>query len=220
MNKNLLIFGVGDFAQQMKYYFEEYSDYKITAFVIDKSFITCNELNGIKIISFEEVLEKFPPSDFDFFVATGYSQMNNLRSKKIKEIKKMGYFIPNFIHPTAFLDKTIQIGQNCVILEKSIIQPNVILKDGVIIWASSIICHNSIIKDCSFIASQVCINGFVEVGSQCFLGANSTIRDKIKIGDYSLIGAGCTITKNTEKNSVYKFLPPNKIEINSFYINI
>lgn len=220
MNKKLLIFGIGDFAQLMQYYFEEYCNYEITAFVVDKEFLICDKINNIDVICYDNVFEQFSPTKYDFFVATGYSQMNQLRFEKTNEIKKLGYFMPNFIHPTAFVDKTAKIGQNCVILENSVIQPKVTIEDGVIIWASSTICHDTKIKECTFIASQVCINGFAEIGAQCFVGANSTIRDKIKIEDFTLIGAGCTILENTDKYSVYKQNKIQKIEANSLNFKI
>lgn len=99
-------------------------------------------------------------------------------------------------------------------------QPFVRIGDNVSVLPASIVCHDSYIGDHCFIASGVCINGFVEVGNNCFLGAGSIIKNGVRLGEKSLIGAGCCILKDTNAGSVYRSSDAIKLSKNSRNISL
>ena len=64
--KPLIIFGIGQIAEVAYYYFSEDSDYNVAGFTVDDTYLDRSELFGLPTVAFENVVEHFPPGDFDF----------------------------------------------------------------------------------------------------------------------------------------------------------
>ncbi len=204
MQNKLIIFGVEDVAELANFYFSKYTDFKVEALCIDERFMKETNKFGLPIISFPEVCKLYSPRDIYFFVALGYSKVNEIRKNKYDLIKNLGYRLASFISPKANIFSKSNIGENTFILENNTIQPFVHIGNNVTLWSGNHIGHHSNISDHCFISSQVVISGRVVVEEQCFLGVNSTIRDHLLIGKKSVIGAGSLILSDVKPNSVYK----------------
>lgn len=203
MTKPLVIFGSGEIAQLAHYYFSADSDYEVAAFTVDADYIQEDTFCGLPVIAFEEVANKYPPSQYDFFVALSYSKLNTVRKEKYLAAKALGYHLTSFISSHATVLNEGRIGENCFIFEDNTIQPFVTIGNNVTLWSGNHIGHHSTIKDHTFIASHVVISGGVEIGEQCFIGVNATLRDHIKIGDKCVLGAGTLLLGDTEPEGVY-----------------
>ncbi|WP_150468064.1 acetyltransferase [Francisella sp. SYW-9] len=210
MQKNIIIYGKGDFAKQMLHYFNTDSNYKVTAFCVDNNYLTNSTFCDLPIVSFNDVELRYPPSRFSAFVAIGYSNMR-ARKKLFENIKAKGYSCINYISSMAIIDSSIQIGENNVILQNSVIEPHVKIRNNNIIWSSCNICHDVNIHSNSFIASQALIGGFSIIKDNCFIGFNSTIIQNITLEAETLIGAKTLVLKNTQKYSKYVGTPARQV---------
>ena len=217
--KKIIIFGTGELAQRIFYYLQD-SDDQVVAFCANKSKIDKEELLGLPIITFENIEEKFPPSEFSMFIALAYSEMNKKRTKFFEEAKNKGYELYSYIHPSTKIWDKFEIGENCFILANNVIQPFVKIGNNVLIGSNNLISHNTTIDDNCFITSNVTIGGHVTIGKNCFVGLSSTINQRIKIGNECIIGAGTIISKNVNDKEVYaenssKKLPQSSDELDS-----
>ena len=204
MSKNeIIIFGTGEFAQEIFIYLEKFSEFKVVAFTIHKEFIKEEKLYEKPIIPFEEIENNYSPNEVSMIICVGFSKMNKKREKIFLEVKNKNYKLENFIHPSNYVWDELEIGENCIILENNVIRPHVKIGNDVIIENNNVISHHCIIKDHCYITSQAIIAGHVTIESNCFLGINCTIRNRIKIEKESLIGAGAVILKNTKEKEVY-----------------
>jgi len=199
----IIIFGTGEFAQEIFQYIEKFSKLKVVAFTIHKEFIKEKKLYEKPIIPFEEIENNYSPNEVSMIICIGFSKMNKKREKIFLEVKNKNYKLENFIHPSNYVWDELEIGENCIILENNVIRPHVKIGNDVIIENNNVISHHCIIKDHCYITSQTIIAGHVTVESNCFLGINCTIRNRIKIEKESLIGAGAVILKNTKEKEVY-----------------
>ena len=204
MSENeIIIFGTGEFAQEIFQYIEKFSKLKVVAFTIHKEFIKEKKLYEKPIIPFEEIENNYSPNEVSMIICVGFSKMNKKREKIFLEVKNKNYKLENFIHPSNYVWDELEIGENCIILENNVIRPHVKIGNDVIIENNNVISHHCIIKDHCYITSQTIIAGHVTIESNCFLGINCTIRNRIKIEKESLIGAGAVILKNTKEKEVY-----------------
>jgi len=216
--KKVIIFGTGDFAQLVHYYLTHDSQYEIIAFTANKQFINNEKLFGLPVVPFEEIESKYPPTDFDMFIAIAYSKINKTRASIFQEAKNKGYDLISYINSKTTTWDDLTIGENCFIFENVVIQPFVKIGNDVIIWSGNHIGHHSIINDHCFITSHVVISGNVIIEPYCFLGVNSTLRDGIHIAKECVIGAGAVILEDTKEKGVYsvnsaKLLPMNSNEL-------
>lgn len=63
MKKPLVLVGAGEFAQIAYEYFTYDSDYEVRVFAVEKSHIKESMLLGLPVIPYEDLEQRFPPSE-------------------------------------------------------------------------------------------------------------------------------------------------------------
>jgi len=205
--EKIIIFGLGNISQIANFYLSHDEKYKVVAFTIDKEYIKSESFEGLPVVAFEDIENKYSIYDYKMFIPLSYTKVNKLRAKKFLEAKEKGYKFISYISPNATVASNATIGENCFIFENNTIQPFVTIEDNCILWSGNHIGHHSTIKTNCFIASQVVISGGVEIGENTFIGVNATLRDHITVGKSNVIGAGALILGDTENNKVYMATP-------------
>jgi sugar O-acyltransferase (sialic acid O-acetyltransferase NeuD family) len=201
--KKIVVFGIGDFARQVTFYFKNDSNFEIVAYTVDAKFNNEKSFLDLPVVDFEQIHEKYPPEKYEMFIAIGFNKLNKTREVKFKEAKTKGYKLVSYICSKNFVWNDLEIGENCFIMEGNVIQLSVKISDNVIICIGNRIGHNGIIEENCFITSGVMIGGFSRIKKNTFIGLNSTIKSNIIIEENNILGAGSIILKNTIKNSSY-----------------
>ena len=203
-NTKIVLFGNGKIADVLLYYFQHHSKYEVVAITVDSHFINDSySWNSLPIIPFDKIEEEFPCKNYKMFIALGYQDMNRLRESKFNEAKKKGYELISYVHPDAGLPKDCKLGQNCFIMQNSLIHPRVTIGNNVFVWSGGIIGHHSKIGDHCWLTSGCNISGMVNIGSNCFIATNSTVANSVRIGNNCFIGASALITKCTKDSEVF-----------------
>lgn len=198
----LVIFGTGDIARLAYFYFRTDSPHDVAAFVVDAAYRQHETFEGLPVCAFDEVTTRYPPAEYEAFVALSYARMNRLRREKYEAMTGAGYRCVSYVSSRCtYLAEPP--GDNCFILEDNTVQPFVRIGRNVTLWSGNHIGHDSVIEDHVFIASHVVVSGHVRVGEGSFIGVNATLRNSITIGAATLIAAGSTIMKNTPAHSVF-----------------
>ncbi len=218
--KKVVIIGNTSNARLAKYFFTYDSEYDPVAFSVHAKYIEQEEYEGLPLIPFENLQDKYPTDEYEAFVAVGYTKMSKIREMLYNECKAMGYTMANYISTKCSYLSQFQPGDNCFILEDNTIQPYVKIGNNVVLWSGNHIGHDVEIDDHCFITSHVVVSGFVKIGKNCFLGVNATIRDGITIAPETLVAAGAIIMKDTEEKGVYLAQRSVKFEKNSDEIKI
>jgi sugar O-acyltransferase (sialic acid O-acetyltransferase NeuD family) len=203
MTKKLVVFGLSDIAQLAHYYFTTDSTYEVSAFTVDANYVREERFAGLPVVAFEDVVKRYPPDRFDFFVALGYTKLNAVRKEKYLAAKALGYRIAGYVSSRATVLNQVRIGENSFILEDVTVQPFVTIGNDVTLWSGSHVGHHSTIGDHTFIAPHAAISGGVVIGEQCFVGINATIRDHVRVGDRCVVGAGTLLLADAEPDGVY-----------------
>lgn len=201
--KKLVIVGNTSNARLARYYFDIDSDYEVAAFAVNKEYVKEDSFEGLPLTALEDIEKKYPVSEYELFIAVGYTDMNKIREKLYYYCKEKGYTLANYISSRCSFLTQFPTGDNCFILEDNTIQPYVRIGNNVVLWSGNHIGHDVKIEDHNFISSHVVISGFVTVKRNCFIGVNATIRDAITIAPETLIAAGAIIMKDTEEKGVY-----------------
>ena len=214
--KKLIIVGIGETGLIAYEYFQYDSEYEVVAFSVNEQYITKNEILGLPVVSLEKLEFKYPPQEYEVYVAISSGKLNRNRTKVYKEVKSKGYKCATYISSKAFVWRNVEIGENCFIFENNVIQPFVKIGNNVMIWSGNVIGHSSVIKDNCFISLHCVIAGFCEIGENSFLGINCTIEDKTKIAKDNFIGAGAIIRKNTKEGEFYQTKQTDLSKISSY----
>ncbi len=196
MKKRLVIFGTAEIAALARFYFTHDSEYEVIAFTVDDDYFEFKEYEGLPVIPYSEVTEKYPPEKFEMHVALSYTKLNQLREEKYHQAKKSGYTLANYISSKATCWSDLKIGDNCFILENQTIQPTVKIGSNVMVWSGNHIGHGSHIGDHTYIASHVVISGHCKIGERCFIGVNATFKDFLSIGNDVFVAMDASVTKD------------------------
>jgi len=214
--KQVVIFGVGDFARIARIYLDVDSPHEVAAFTAHRSYIEEDELNGVPVTPFEMLTETHPPDRFRMLVAAGFSKVNQVRAGIYEECKELGYEFITYVNSQAIHWGPNEFGENTFIFEANVIQPNVTIGDNVVLWSGNHIGHDATIGDHCFIASHAVVSGNVEIGDYCFVGVNATFRDGVRVAPRCVIGADALIMKDTEEGGVYSVRGTEPLEKNSW----
>jgi sugar O-acyltransferase (sialic acid O-acetyltransferase NeuD family) len=201
--KDLVIFGAGQIAEVIHYYFAQEAARKVVAFSVDAKYRTADELLGLPVVSFENLNAAYPPETHEIFVAMSFRQVNKAREAKVNEAEAKGYALASHISPRASVWSEFRLNPNTIIMENNVIQPYVSVGRNVIMWSGNHIGHHSSISDHCFIASHAVISGGVVVGEGTFVGVNATIRDNVRVGARNVLGAGTLILADTPDSAVF-----------------
>jgi sugar O-acyltransferase (sialic acid O-acetyltransferase NeuD family) len=199
--KKLIVYGTGQIAEVAEFYFRTDTAYQIEGFTNAGEFIKQEKFNRMPVVPFEGLEKTHPPSEYEVFIALGYSRTNQVRQSRFLQAKQKGYACATYVSSRAVYYGT-PVGQNCLLLENNVIQPFVRIGSNVTLWSGNHIGHHSSIGDHCFISSQVVISGGCEIGENCFLGVNSTLRDNVKLGRFVVISSGSVVMKDCEERCV------------------
>ena len=199
----IVIFGACKIADEAYFYLTNDSPHEIVAFSVDGQYLTDTEKLGLPVIPFAEVQSRFPPADYQMFVAVGYQNLNHFRAQKYDEAKAKGYQLISYVSSRASNFGNVEVGDNCFVLEFAVIQPEAKIGSDVFIWSGNHVGHHASVADHCYIAGNVVISGSTKVEPYCFIGVSATLGHEITVGRESFIGAGSLITKNVEPKSVY-----------------
>jgi len=207
----IIVFGTGDIAQIAKYYFTIDSEFEVVAFTVDRDYVNAETFEDKPLVAFEEIVQRYPPSDYKMFIALSYSKMNKIRASKYNSAKEKGYELVSYVSSKCSYLTQNEPGDNCFIFEDNTIQPFVKIGNNVTIWSGNHIGHHSEIMDHNFISSHVVISGHCTIKPNCFIGVNATLAHKIILAEETLVGAGAVISKNSEAQGIY--VPPRTVKL-------
>jgi sugar O-acyltransferase (sialic acid O-acetyltransferase NeuD family) len=203
MTKPVVLFGTGDFARVAHVYLSNDSDREVAAFTVHREYLKEDRLLDTPVVPFEDITQSHPPSEYDMFVAIGFSRVNARRRQTYEECKALGYDLITYVSSQAHHLGDLDIGDNCFVFEDNVIQPFVRIGNNVVLWSGNHIGHDAVIEDHCFLASHVVVSGNVTIGEASFVGVNATFRDGITVGPANVIGAGALIMADTKPEAVY-----------------
>ncbi len=201
--RRVVIFGAGDYARIAATYLDVDSPHEVVAFTVNRDYIgDQNGLLGRPVVAFEELVERYPPSDYAMLVAVGFSRVNQAREQAFSECKALGYELISYVNSKASVWGDVKIGENTFVFEENVVQPFVTIGDNVVLWSGNHIGHDSVIEDHVFIASHVVVSGNVTIGHHTFVGVNATFRDAVTVAPRCVIGAAASVMRDTEEGDV------------------
>lgn len=200
--KKAIIWGIGQFAQEVYCYLQQDRFIEICGFAVDDEYCSTNEFCGLPLVDIENVETVFSPKEYGVFICVGYAQMNTVRERMFLQARTKGYEILSYQHPSSVVNAK-SMGTGTIILANVTIGPESEIGDGNIFWDNSILAHNACMGNFNYLTVSASLAGRVTIGNNCFFGNNCTVRDSIKIADFTLVGAGCYVSRDTEPYGVY-----------------
>lgn len=201
---DIILLGIGGHAHSVVDSIERVGKYRIVGF-LDVKEHQDREYRGYRVIGTDDKLESYYYQGVkNAFVTVGYLGEGNTREKLYKELKRIGYTIPNIIDETATIASDARLGEGNYVGKRTVINANAEIGTMCIINTGAIVEHDCCIGNMTHIAVGAVLCGQVTIGDRTLIGAGAVVRQKICIGTHVIIGAGMTITKDI-KNNIRKY---------------
>lgn len=213
--KSVIIIGNSITAEVLYNLIKDDERYKVKCFAVDREFISENKFLGLEVVNITDIPELFDNSKVKIIVAVGYNNVNQDREAIYRRLIDLDFEIETYIHRDALVN-TKDIGNGCIILPGSVVDPCCKIGANTVIWSNVICAHHTIIEDNCWVASGSILSGQAKIGKNTFIGVGAIIVNEVNIGEYNIIGAGSLITKNTGANEVYLTKAGERIPFDSF----
>ncbi|MYM56260.1 acetyltransferase [Thalassovita mangrovi] len=211
---DIVIFGAGQIAEVALAYIRRFGSDRVVGFTVDREYATQAEFHGLPVVPWDALETRFPPGEVKLLGPLSYQQLNGLRRDRHREGRARGYSFASFVHPSVH-DMADHIGENCFILENTILQPFTRIGDGCVIWTAVHIGHHSTIGDHCFISSQVGISSGCTIGPGCLIGGQVGISNGVTIGADTYLETRCMIRRDLPPGSVVRHPDDRKEEYSS-----
>lgn len=207
--KKLFIIGAGGLAREVYSFISSHNftmdDWLFEGFLDDDNDLLTKF--GLSHLWRGSVGSNVPSSDNLYLIAIGSC---SVKAAIFSEMQSKGAHFTNYIHPTAFVGKTVNLGKSCIILPHSVIPTDSIVGDAVVINSFCTIGHDTVVGSFTTISGHCDITGGVHIGQSVFLSSGVKIAPSKKIGDNASVGIGSIVVKNV-KPGVTVFGNPAKV---------
>jgi sugar O-acyltransferase (sialic acid O-acetyltransferase NeuD family) len=208
MKKKIGILGAAQHSEVIIEMCKHSDEYCIAALFDDDSNLIGKKVHGVNVVGmindFWGCLSK---ETIDGVLIGVSARQMTLRIRLLGELLKENVYMPNIIHPSAWISDIKSIGTGNIFGPNSVVSYKSIVGHSCVFYSNSVLEHHSVVKDNVYIGPGAKTAADVCVGSNSYLGANSTIIPHISIAENSIVAAGCVVTKDITKGSLVVGVP-------------
>jgi sugar O-acyltransferase (sialic acid O-acetyltransferase NeuD family) len=129
----------------------------------------------------------------------------------VTQLRALGARFAAFIHPSAVLAHTAQLGEGCIVCPHAMVSADAIVGDFVTINAHTSIGHDSRIGAFANLSAHVDVTGYVEVGEAAFFGSGARVLPKLKVGANAKVGAGSVVMRSVPADTTVYTTPAKRL---------
>lgn len=209
-DRPVIVFGNLLSASLAAYWLAHDSDARVAAFTVDTAYLGGQQYEGLPLVPFESLEERYPPRDYRLLIPMGYHRINGLRRARFEAARRRGYSFASYISSRACVWPGLEVGDNVLVYENAVVQPFATVGDNCIIRSGANISHHCRVADHAFVSVGVNTGGECAIGEQAFVGVGAVLRDRIHVAERSFIAAGAVVVEHTQADGVYAGNPARR----------
>ena len=208
MSNKILLWGAGSQAKIIKAMIEEQGLGEAIA-IVDTYGTEMSSTSNLKVIDSATSLSTIL-SSVDSFVVTIGAHYGYARHKIASFLRHQGLRDPSIIHPTAFIDPTVEYQGGLVAMPGVVVNKFSQIGSDTILNTNCSVDHDAVIGHGVHIMGAAALAGRITVGNYATIGTNATILPDLHIGEGSYVGAGSVVLRNVEEDKVVVGVPAHE----------
>ncbi|MGR3990984.1 acetyltransferase [Pseudomonas sp. 1121_17] len=161
---------------------------------------------GVPVLGGDDALKTLDPSTVGLVNGIGQLVGSGLRQRVYEEACADGFTFPVLIHPAAWVDDSVELGQGVQVMAGAIVQPDVRIGVNSVINTRASLDHDCVIAAHVHIAPGAVLCGGVVVAQGAFIGSGATLIQGVVICARSVVGAGTVVVREVPPDSIVKGL--------------
>ena len=152
----------------------------------------------------EEVAADYIGQEMWYFCAIGN---NEIRRRVSNRLNHLGWQAATLIHPSVIMAKNIHIGQGSYIGAGSILCPNAVIEEHVLINTRVAVGHDVVFENFSQACPGSQINGSCKIGEGAIIGSNASIFPGKSVGSWSTVGGNSQVIRSVKSGTTVNGVP-------------
>ncbi len=198
--KKIILIGAGGHARSCIQVIEQLDEFAIAGLVGLPDEVG-SEKFGYKVIGSDSDLPAIRKSIEYAVITVGQILSSQIRINLFEKTKNTGFTLPTIISKFAQVSPHVIIGEGSILMNSVIINSGSQIGKNCIINTRALLEHDVVVGDHTHISTGVIINGATRIGRETFIGSGSVIRNAIVIGDNCLIGMGTVVLKDLKDHT-------------------
>jgi UDP-N-acetylbacillosamine N-acetyltransferase len=203
-----VLYGAGPFAQLVRYRIEEIG-WDVAAFAVDPEYVIDVTVDGLPVVSTQDLVSIRPPTQYDLVIAVGYRSMR-ARAKCFDRGMRWGYRMPNVISAAATIADNVTLGANNLVFAGAVLEPFAHIGDHNVFWPGTVVCHHSRVGNFNYFSPGVIVAGNCVIGDECFFGARASVIDGVQIPNGCQLLPGSVLQENAAAFGAYGGIPASR----------
>jgi sugar O-acyltransferase (sialic acid O-acetyltransferase NeuD family) len=173
--------------------------------IVDGNLPVGSEVLGIPVIGTDADLQQFHADGVQLAVCgVGATANHPSRTALYEKIRKIGFRVPNLIHPAAVIEPSAHIGEGNQVMAGALVGSDAVVGNNCIINAGAIVSHESKLSDNVHIAPGAVLGGNVTVGRDTLIGMGATIYLGLTIGSKVIVSNGMNVFAPVADGSILR----------------
>ena len=192
-DKRILVYGAGGHGRSLAALIKRTGLFEIQGF-LDDGLPAGDDILEWKILGDRGSLSALRDEGIQYCV-NGVGGIGNLQSRLnvYAWLGEAGFFCPSVVHPTAFLERSANLGDGVQVFPFAYVGTEVQVGYGAIINTGAIVSHNCILEPYVNLSPGATLAGGVMVGEEALIGMRATVNLYVKVGKRARIGNGATV---------------------------
>ena len=134
-----------------------------------------------------------------------------VKRKIVEQLNNLNLYFPSLIHPNCLIGNNVVIEQGTIICANNILTCDILIEGFVTLNLACTVGHDTTIKSYCSIMPSVNVSGEVLLEECVYVGTGAKIINQINIGSHSTIGAGAVVIKSVPRNSTAVGVPAKSL---------
>ena len=206
----VVVFGTGTFPTAFAELVRDEGDLEPVAFCVDRAYATGDEHEGLPLVPFDEVVDRFPPRTCRAIVPLGYLRMTEFRAEVCARFEELGYALTPWISRRANVWSRLEPGPNTIVMPGATVLPYATLGRDVAVRPNAVVSHHCRIEDHVTLANGAVLGGLSRIGHHSWLGLGAVVRNGVTVAPYTFVGAGAVLVTDTHEDGIYVGVPARR----------
>jgi len=159
---------------------------------------------GYSVIATDNDLPQLQKEYRYAFITLGQIHSPNSRIRLYQQAVQLGFQMPVFIAPTAYVSRYAALGAGTIVMHGAIVNAGAKVGDNCIINNQSLVEHDATVENHCHISTGAILNGDVKIGAGSFIGSGSVIKEGVVIGASCVVGMGLSVKHNQIDESIVR----------------